>query len=123
QRVFGAAFAARPTPPKQFTLLFKLDSEDLTPESEATFTELFADVSRRSAYEVEVVGHTDTLQSQEYNQALSQVRADRVRALLIQRGLAAEAIMATGRGELDPAVRTADQTAEPRNRRVEVTVR
>ena len=123
QRAFGAAMAARPIPPKQFTLLFKLDSEELTPESEATFAALFDDIRRRGTYEVEVVGHTDTLHSQDYNQTLSQQRAEYVRTQLVSRGIAAGSIAAVGRGELDPAVKTPDQTSEPRNRRVEVTVR
>lgn len=123
QRAFGAAFAARPIPPRRYTLFFKLATDELTAESDSALTTLFADIKARPTYEVEVVGHTDTLHSHEANQALSQQRAEHVRTLLITRGIAADAISAAGRGELDLAVPTPDDTDEPRNRRVEATVR
>jgi len=120
---FAAALAARPLLPKQFTLYFVVDSEALTDPSKLAFEEVFADIKKRTNYEIEVVGHTDRVQSADYNQRLSQQRANQVRGLLLARGLAADAIVATGRGEFDLAVPTNDNVSEPRNRRVEITVR
>jgi outer membrane protein OmpA-like peptidoglycan-associated protein len=122
-RRFGAALAARPVLPKRFTLYFVTDSDNLTDPSKRAFEDVFDDIKQRPSYEIEVVGHTDRVQSTEYNQKLSQQRADVVRNLLLARGIAASAIVTTGRGEFDPAVSTDDNVAEPRNRRVEILVR
>jgi len=122
-KTFGAALAARPILPRRFTLYFIVDSETLTDPSKIAFEEVFEDIKKRPAYEIEVVGHTGRVQSADYNQRLSRQRADQVRNYLLARGIAADAIVATGRGEADLAVPTADNVAEPRNRRVEITVR
>jgi len=84
---------------------------------------VFADIKRRSVYEVEVIGHTDTLGTVPHNQQLSMSRAVMIRDRLEHDGINAKSISVAGRGQLDLAVVTADQIAEPRNRRVEITVR
>ena len=70
-----------------------------------------------------MIGHTDTLGTQEHNQQLSMSRAEMIRDRLVHDGLSPKSISVAGRGKLDLAVKTADQVAEPRNRRVEITVR
>ena len=120
---FGAALAAQPVPPRTFTLYFEFDSDALTPDSQTTFEQVFEDISARGHYEVTVVGHTDTLAEPAYNQELSLGRAGQIRDLLVERGIPAAAITAFGRGEYDLLVATADNVAEPLNRRVEITVR
>jgi OOP family OmpA-OmpF porin len=74
-------------------------------------------------YEVEVIGHTDTMGTQPHNQQLSRSRAEMIRDRLVQNGINPKSISVAGRGSLDLAVKTADQVTEPRNRRVEITVR
>jgi outer membrane protein OmpA-like peptidoglycan-associated protein len=123
QSIFADAIAARPILPTHFRLYFVLDSDTLTPDSQKQYTDVFADISRRSVYQVEVVGHTDTLGDRSYNQELSLRRAQALRDRLVKDGLATAAISVAGRGELDLAVKTADQVSEQRNRRVEITVR
>ena len=70
-----------------------------------------------------VVGHTDLVGTDALNDALARQRAESVRAELIRRGVAADAVQASGRGSREPAVPTAAGVAEPRNRRVEIVVR
>lgn len=123
EEVFGQAIAARPLPPRKFILYFLSDSEQLTPESIAKFEDVFADIARREVYEVEVVGHTDRAAEDRYNDPLSLQRAEAVRTMLTDRGLEWGYILATGRGERDPAVPTEDGVREPLNRRVEIDVR
>jgi OmpA-OmpF porin, OOP family len=53
---------------------------------------------------VKVIGYTDPLGSDSYNQALSQRRADTVKALLVQRGVDGSKIATEGRGERDTVV-------------------
>ncbi len=122
-QVFGTTIAARPILPAHFRLYFISDSDTLTPASQQLYQGVFADIKRRGVYEVEVVGHTDTLGDKTYNQELSLRRAKALRDRLVKDGLTGTSIAVAGRGQLDLAVKTADQVSEPRNRRVEITVR
>jgi OOP family OmpA-OmpF porin len=123
QQVFGPALAAQPILPAHFRLYFLRDTDTLTPESAQQYRAVFDDIKRRPVYQVEVIGYTDTLGTHSYNQQLSLKRAEAIRDRLIHDGLSANSISVAGRGELDPAVPTAPQVSEPRNRRVEITVR
>jgi outer membrane protein OmpA-like peptidoglycan-associated protein len=69
-----------------------------------------------------VVGHTDTVGTPASNYELGLRRATIVRDLLIGAGLDASTIEATSHGEGNLLVPTPDDTAEPRNRRVEIVV-
>ena len=72
-------------------------------------------------YRFRIEGHTDTVGDARQNMALSQRRAEAVRDFLNKRyGLAPGRLLATGLGESQPLVPTADQTPEPTNRRVQV---
>jgi outer membrane protein OmpA-like peptidoglycan-associated protein len=123
QQIFGNALAAQPVLPSHFVLYFERDSDTLTPESQRQYQAVFADIKRRPVYEVEVIGHTDTLGSPPHNQQLSMSRAEMIRDRLVHDGISPKSISVAGRGQLDLAVPTADQVAEPKNRRVEITVR
>jgi OmpA-OmpF porin, OOP family len=122
RQIFAAALAAQPIVPSQFTLYFETNTDQLTPDSKQRYREVLADVQRRPVPEVEAIGCTDTVGTQQDNQRLSLQRAAAVRTMLLRDGVAA-AISVAGRGKLDPAVKTADQVDEPRNRRVVITVR
>ena len=123
QQIFGHALAAQPILPSHFVLYFEKDTSTLTPDSQLQYKAVFADIRRRQVYEVEVIGHTDTLGNPPHNQQLSMSRAEMIRDRLVHDGLNPKSISVAGRGQLDLAVLTADQVAEPRNRRVEITVR
>jgi len=121
--IFRRAIAAQPILPHHFRLYFILGSLELTPESKIAYRAVFDDTKQRPVYEIEVIGFTDTLGDLTYNQALSLRRAAAIRDTLVRDGLDRQAISIAGRGEHDLLVPTADQTPEPRNRRVEITVR
>jgi OOP family OmpA-OmpF porin len=123
QQIFGTALAAQPILPKHFRLYFLRDTDTMTFASQVKYRGVFDDIKRRSVYQVEVIGYTDTLGDEAHNQALSLKRAAAIRDRLIGDGLSASSISIAGRGDLDPAVPTGQQVAEPRNRRVEITVR
>ncbi len=123
QQVFGSALAAQPILPAHFRLYFLKDTDALTPESQQQYRAVFEDIKRRPVYQVEVIGFTDTLGTPEHNQPLSLKRAQAIRDQLTHDGLSINSISVVGRGELDPAVPTGPQVSEPRNRRVEITVR
>jgi OOP family OmpA-OmpF porin len=69
-----------------------------------------------------VVGHTDSTASDEYNQSLSERRAEAVKAVMVDQGVNADAIETSGRGESEPV--GDNDTAEGRqeNRRIEAVV-
>lgn len=123
QRVFGAALAALPLPPVHFTLYFRFESNELTDESRALVPEILNIVKQRAVPEVLVVGHTDTMGATRANIDLGMTRATAVRNLLVQAGLDASTVEATSHGESNPLIHTPDETPEPRNRRVEISVR
>jgi outer membrane protein OmpA-like peptidoglycan-associated protein len=69
---------------------------------------------------VQVTGFTDTSGSADYNQRLSERRANAVAAVLVQDGVPQTNLVVTGRGENDLRVPTPDGVREPQNRRVEI---
>lgn len=120
---FGPSLAAQPSRPAQFTLYFIEGADELTDESKHMLESVYAEIAQRAVPDVIVIGHTDSVGSAAFNDALARQRADAVRAALISRGVPADGIAAAGRGKREPIVPTADGVAEPRNRRVEVLVR
>jgi outer membrane protein OmpA-like peptidoglycan-associated protein len=120
---FGAALAAQPPRPTAFTLNFVLGTDTLTEESRAVVERVFAEIAARPAPDIVVIGHTDTIGSTASNDALSLQRAETIARELQRRGIAPENVRASGRGERELSVPTADNVAEPRNRRVEIIVR
>ncbi len=126
-RAFGDALAALPQPPVSFTLYFPEGSSVIDPASRETLDRVFAEVRRRKAAEIVITGHTDTVGADESNDALSKQRADAIRQLLTpilaERGVPPGAVSTAGRGRRELAEPEPDQTPDPKNRRVEITVR
>lgn len=120
---FGATLAALPAPPATFLLYFLADSDELTPASKRELEHVLDEIRRRPLPDIVVIGHTDTIGRRRYNDDLSLARAQRLRELLVERGIPAQRIQARGRGERELLVPTADEVREPRNRRVEINVR
>jgi outer membrane protein OmpA-like peptidoglycan-associated protein len=122
-RLFGAALTAQPPAPARFTLYFQFDSEELTEESRKLVSGVQQALKAYPAPQVTVTGHTDTVGSAESNVELGLRRANVVRSYLIDAGLDAAGINVTSHGEAALLVPTADEIAEPQNRRVDITVR
>jgi len=122
-RLFGEALAALPPAPRHFTLQFKFESDALTDESAALVPTILEAVRALQVPEVVIIGHTDTMGDRKSNLALGLRRATAVRGILVQAGLPAATVDVTSHGEADQLVKTRDNTPEPRNRRVEITVR
>jgi outer membrane protein OmpA-like peptidoglycan-associated protein len=123
RKVFGAALASLPPSPQSFTLYFKFQSEELTPDSRKLAWQVVDLLKNRPSPEVVVRGHTDTTGSKARNFDLGLKRANTVRSLLINTGVDAAAIDVISHGESELLIPTGDEVSEPRNRRVEVTIR
>ena len=114
-------------PPPQvartYLVFFDWDRADLT----ARAREIIAEAARNSktvaATRIEVAGHADRSGTPQYNQRLSQRRADAVAAELVRNGVSRNDITVTAFGESRPLVPTADGVREPQNRRVEIVLR
>jgi outer membrane protein OmpA-like peptidoglycan-associated protein len=123
RQAFGPALAAQPARPASFIVYFLEGRDELTADSRALLPRILDEIARRPAPEIVVIGHTDRVGTVPYNDALSLRRAERVRDELVKVGIPADRIRVAGRGEREPLVPTADEAAEPRNRRVEINVR
>ena len=121
-RDFGAAMVARPALPEQFLLYFERGAE-LTADSKALLARVLERARARTAVDISVIGHSDTLGPAESNETLALVRANTIAAQLKELGLQNAAMTVESHGERNLLISTADEVAEPRNRRVEVTLR
>ena len=103
-------------------VLFAFDSAELTVDAQR----LLADVSTRltgaSLVAVRVVGHTDSVGSDAYNQGLSERRARSVADFLIAQGVPAGKLSTEGRGESQPVADNGSDAGRAQNRRVELHV-
>jgi outer membrane protein OmpA-like peptidoglycan-associated protein len=123
QRIFGETLAALPPEPTHFMLFYKFNSDELTDESRALVPKILQSVKDRPVPDVLIIGHTDTTGTATSNYTLGLRRATAVRTMLIEAGLNASFVEVTSHGEADLLIQTADSVGEPRNRRVEITVR
>jgi outer membrane protein OmpA-like peptidoglycan-associated protein len=99
---------------------FEKNKDKLLASSIPQLNELVAYLLQNKQVSAEIIGHTDADGDAEANRILSQKRAEAVRQYLIQNGIQAWRVKATGKGESEPL--TENKTAEGRamNRRVEV---
>lgn len=101
---------------------FEFDSAVLRPESEPVVADLYDRLVAEGADRVQVVGHTSTEGSEDYNVDLSRRRAQAVVAALVARGFDGERLSADGMGETQPLISPDDnESARELNRRVRVT--
>ncbi len=119
---WGAALAIHPPAPVTILLYFILDTTQLTPESHAALPHVLDLIRQRPAPEVVIVGHTDRSGDTPYNNELGLRRAEAVRRQIEAIGVPAELITVTSHGAGNPLV-VPSRAYEPRNRRVEITVR
>ncbi len=111
-----------PPPPvaKQFIIFFGFNKCNITAEADAVLSEAAAAAKSTGAASVRVVGHTDTVGSDAYNQKLSECRANAAKTNLVGKGIADGAISTSGKGESELMVQTGDGVKEPQNRRATV---
>jgi len=120
---FGPAIAARPRAPQHFILQFETGTSELTEASRPLIGEILRAIREQAPLDVSVVGHTDTAGSEELNNRLARERAEAVARMLVGAGADPGILGISSHGKAVLLVPTGDQVQEPRNRRVEVTVR
>jgi len=122
-KIFGEALSAQPELPLRFLLYFQRGTTELTAESQRQISEILAAIEARKSKDISVVGHTDRVGSRETNYRLGLERVESVKELLVSKGVDPSGIEVASHGEDNPLVETEDEVAEPRNRRIEITVR
>jgi outer membrane protein OmpA-like peptidoglycan-associated protein len=122
-REFGEALSALPEPPLRFLLYFISGTAELTAESKRQIPEMLRAIEARNFKNIAIVGHTDRVGSREKNQTLGLKRAISIKNIFVSTGVDPSGIEVVSHGEDNPSVETEDNVAEPRNRRVEITVR
>jgi outer membrane protein OmpA-like peptidoglycan-associated protein len=113
---------AEPETPREFIVFFGHNETNLTPEAQEVVRQAAEAAKLLGAVTLSLVGHADRSGSDEYNEALSLKRAVSVKTALIKEGVAENKISASGKGEGDPLVPTADGVREPQNRRVHISM-
>jgi OOP family OmpA-OmpF porin len=101
---------------------FDFDSVRLGVNAQTILDEVVTSMKGQPTMKVEIAGHTDNYGSEEYNQSLSQRRADAVREYLVSKGVAADSLRSTGYGESQPIASNDDDFGREQNRRVEFRI-
>jgi|GEM_PF-2447759 len=107
--------------PGDMIIYFGFDSAELDWAAKEVVAAAVAAYNEHGSAKIALGGHADRAGADDYNQALSQARADAVLAALVEAGVDASMIWAEAHGEHDAAVSTADGERNDMNRRVEVT--
>jgi OOP family OmpA-OmpF porin len=102
---------------------FEFDSARLRPDAITILDEAATVLSRRKDISVDVVGHTDSTGTKQYNQGLSERRAKSVYDYFINKGIAADRLTTKGYGETKPIASNTTREGRAKNRRVELVVK
>ena len=103
-------------------LLFASGTAQLNSGGNAHLIKLAAFLNKYPERTALIEGHTDSIGSEEYNQGLSQRRANAVQSYLVGQGIAVSRIAASGKGEDSPVGDNSSVTGRQQNRRVEVII-
>jgi outer membrane protein OmpA-like peptidoglycan-associated protein len=102
---------------------FDFDSASLKPAFTPTLNKVADVLQRYPKTVIHVVGHTDSVGSESYNQRLSERRAQSVVDYLASSGVAPGRLYAIGRGEMEPRATNDTEAGRQLNRRVEIFVK
>jgi outer membrane protein OmpA-like peptidoglycan-associated protein len=104
------------------SITFETDSTYVRPSIQSTLTKLANNLNQYPDTTVDVIGHTDNVGAESYNQDLSARRAAAVSGILIRSGVSSNRIRAYGRGERDPIATNLTAEGRAQNRRVELVI-
>jgi outer membrane protein OmpA-like peptidoglycan-associated protein len=103
-------------------VLFDTGKAGLKAGATSNLNKLTAFLNQYPDRTVVIEGYTDNVGSEEYNQGLSERRADSVKAYLAGQGIGAIRLSALGKGESDPVAGNDSAAGRQQNRRVEVII-
>ncbi len=102
---------------------FDFDKADLDPDSQAKLDAIIDQLKTfTTVKEIRITGHTDSIGSREYNQKLSERRAEAVASYLISRGVNPKLISTAGMGEDQPVADNSTKEGRAKNRRAVIDI-
>lgn len=113
----GTAYAEGATVPHSYLVFFDFNKSNLTAEAQSVVAQAASTAKSTGMVKILVTGHTDTVGSHSYNQALSERRAAAVKDGLVSQGIDGAGISTVGKSFDDPLVPTGPNVREPQNRR------
>jgi len=104
--------------------LFDFNKSSLKPEGKAAIHDLDEDIKSKGAQviDINVIGHTDSVGPEAYNETLSIKRATSVKEFMVSEGVDAGIIDVSGEGERNPVASNDTKEGRAQNRRVEIQV-
>jgi outer membrane protein OmpA-like peptidoglycan-associated protein len=116
--------AAPPPPaiPQKFLVFFDFDKSNLRTDAQKIVADAVDYAKKNGKARITATGHADTSGTPAYNLALSERRANAVKAELARLGISENEVVVLFKGESEPLVATGDGVKEPQNRRVEIVM-
>ena len=102
---------------------FMFDRSDLTSQATGKLDSFISAIRQRVSNIISIFGHTDSLGTDPYNDALSERRANRVRDYLLDSGIPGREISVKGMGEGSPIADNNTRSGRAKNRRVVIEAR
>ena len=103
-------------------VLFDFDKYSLKPEARERLAKISGIVLAYPDLRLQIEGHTDSIGGDEYNEVLSEKRAESVRGYLVSSGIRPDRVTAVGLGKADPVADNSTAEGRKLNRRVELVV-
>jgi outer membrane protein OmpA-like peptidoglycan-associated protein len=103
-------------------ILFDFDSAAIRPDAERALSDVARVIDAYAQRPVRIEGHTDSVAGDDYNQTLSERRAQSVAEWLAARGIAKSRLASAGYGEKKPVATNENAAGRQQNRRVEVII-
>jgi outer membrane protein OmpA-like peptidoglycan-associated protein len=104
------------------SVTFDFDSARVWSQAEGTLRDLAGVLTQYPQTMIDVIGYTDSVGSEQYNQDLSERRAQAVANKLRDFGVASQRLMVLGRGEKQPVASNDTEQGRAQNRRVEIKI-
>ena len=107
---------------KWSNLLFDFNKANIKPEHVQEINRLAKQLNKYDLHKLKIVGHTDDIGNPEYNQKLSEERAQSVASIFVQQGFKPNDLTVIGRGSSQPFVPNTSDENRANNRRVAVII-
>jgi len=101
---------------------FEFDKAELHPRSEKELQQLVTIMAANPVMEIEIIGHTDDMGSEDYNLKLSELRANSVKKYLIKNNISSSRLVTAGKGNAEPMATNATEAGRQKNRRIEFRI-
>jgi len=108
---------------KKLDIYFGFDSYKINKDSRKVIDKYSTFLKEHPFYKAEIIGHTDSKGSAEYNQKLSKKRANAVVEVLVEDGIEVKRLSSTGMGESNPIADNSTEEGRAKNRRTETHIK